>query len=119
MNKKILAFCTCLLLAVVVSAQTSQPKKEKFDVEGRTNAHIFMTEIYKTENWAEFYCVYEEDKNTFKENEAEKAVYEFLSNYKRKYVFSSVEVEDLKGVTIGKTVTTMEKRVIFRNVNKR
>ena len=119
MNKKILAFCTCLLLAVVVSAQTSQPKKEKFDVEGRTNAHIFMTEIYKTENWAEFYCVYEEDKNTFKENEAEKAMYEFFSNYKRDNAFSSVEVEDLRGATVGKNTTTMEKRVIFRHVNKR
>ena len=119
MNKKILALCTCMLLAVVVSAQTAQPKTEKMKVAGRENAYILMTEIYKTDNWAEYYCVYEENKNTFKEEEAEKAMYEFFSNYKREHTFSSVEVEDLKGVTIGKTTTTMQKRIIFRHVNKR
>ena len=96
-----------------------QPKKQKIKVEGRENAFLYMTEIYKTDNWAEYYCVYEEDKKTFDESAAEKVMYEFFSNYKRDNAFSSVEVEDLKGVTIGKTTTTMEKRVIFRHVNKR
>ena len=119
MNKKILALCTCMLLAVVISAQTAQPKTEKMKVAGRENAYILMTEIYKTDNWAEYYCVYEEDKTKFNEDNAEKAMYEFFSNYKREHAFSSVEVEDLKGVTIGKSTTTMEKRIIFRHVNKR
>lgn len=119
MNKKILALCTCMLLAVVVSAQTAQPKTEKMKVAGRENAYILMTEIYKTDNWAEYYCVYEEDKNTFDEAAAEKAMYEFFSNYKREHSFSSVEVEDLKGAAIGKTKTTIEKRIIFRHVNRR
>ena len=119
MNKKILALCAFMLLAVVLSAQTVQPKKQKIKVEGRANASLYMTEVYKTDNWAEYYFVYEENKNTFDENEAEKIMYEFFSNYKRDNAFSSVEVEDLKGATIGKTTTTMEKRVIFRHVNKR
>ena len=119
MNKKIPALCAFMLLAVVLSAQTVQPKKQKIKVEGRANASLYMTEIYKTDNWAEYYCVYEEDKNTFDENEAEKVMYEFFSNYKRDNAFSSVEVEDLKGATTGQKTTTMEKRVIFRHVNKR
>ena len=119
MNKKILALCAFMLLAVIVSAQTVQPKKEKFKVDGRDKAYIYLTEIYKTDNWAEYYCVYEEDKKTFDEDAAEKAMYEFFSNYKREHAFSSVEVEDLKGVTVGKSTTTMEKRIIFRHVNKR
>ena len=119
MNKKILALCAFMLLAVVLSAQTIQPKKQKIKVEGRANANLYMTEIYKTDNWAEYYCVYEEDKTKFNEDNAEKAMYEFFSNYKREHAFSSVEVEDLKGVTIGKSTTTMEKRIIFRHVNKR
>ena len=119
MNKKILALCTFMLLAAIMTAQAAQPKREKIKVEGRDTAYIYMTEIYKTDNWAEYYCVYEEDKNTFDENEAEKVMYEFFSNYKRDKGFSSVEVEDLKGASIGKTMTTMEKRVIFRHVNKR
>ena len=119
MNKKILALCAFMLLAVIVSAQTVQPKKEKFKVDGRDKAYIYLTEIYKTDNWAEYYCVYEEDKNSFNENDAEKAMYEFFSNYKRDNLFSSVEVEDLKGALVGKTTTTMQKRIIFRHVNKR
>ena len=119
MNKKILALCAFMLLAVVLTAQTVQPKKQKIKVEGRENASLYLTEIYKTDNCAEYYCVYEENKNTFNEDEAEKVMYEFFSNYKRDNAFSSVEVEDLKGVTIGKTTTTMEKRVVFRHVNKR
>ena len=91
MNKKILALCAFMLLAVVLSAQTVQPKKQKIKVEGRANASLYMTEIYKTDNWAEYYC----------------------------NAFSSVEVEDLKGATTGQKTTTMEKRVIFRHVNKR
>lgn len=119
MNKKILALCTCMLLAVFLAAQAAQPKKQIVKIEGRPNATLAMTEIYKTNNWAEYYFIYEEDKNTFDENEAEKIMYEFFSNYKRDNAFSSVEVEDLKGATIGKKTTTMEKRVIFRHVNKR
>lgn len=119
MNKKILALCTFILLAAIMTAQAAQPKREKIKVEGRDTAYIYMTEIYKTDNWAEYYCVYEEDKKTFDEDAAEKAMYEFFSNYKREHAFSSVEVEDLKGVTVGKSTTTMEKRIIFRHVNKR
>lgn len=119
MNKKILTLCTFMLLAAVITAQTIQPKREKIKVEGRDSAYIYLTEIYKTDNWAEYYCVYEEDKSKFNESEAEKAMYEFFSNYKREHAFSSVEVEDLKGVTVGKSTTTMEKRLIFRHVNRR
>lgn len=119
MNKKILALCTFMMLAVVLSAQTVQAKKQKIQVEGRANAALYMTEIYKTDNWAEYYFVYEEDKNTFDENEAEKIMYEFFSNLKRDKAYSSLEVEDLKGATTGKKTTTIEKRVVFRHVNKR
>jgi len=88
MNKKILALCAFMLLAVVLSAQTVQTKKQKIKVEGRANASLYLTEIYKTDNWAEYYCVYEEDKNTFDENEAEKVMYEkFLKQYKDCFVF--------------------------------
>ena len=55
MNKKILALCAFMLLAVVLSAQTVQPKKQKIKVEGRANASLYMTEVYKTDNWAEYY----------------------------------------------------------------
>lgn len=119
MHKRILALCACMLLALALSAQAAQPKKQTIKIEGRANAALSMTEIYKTENWAEYYFVYEEDKNTFDENEAEKIMYEFFSNYKRDHAFSSVEVEDLKGATTGKKTTVLEKRVIFRHVNRR
>ena len=119
MNKKIAALCVCLLLAAFVSAQAAKPKTEKFPVEGHSTAFILMSEVYKTDNWLEAYLTYEEDSNLYNENDAEKALSEFISNYKRDHVYSTVEIDDLKGTTVGKKTTSMQKRVTFRNVNRR
>ena len=87
-------------------------------ISNRKNAIIKMTEIYKNEYWVEFYLVYEESNKTFDEAATEKAIYEFLSNYKRDNVFARVEIEDLKAAAIGSKNTTVEKRVIFRHLRK-
>ncbi|MGP1438113.1 MAG: hypothetical protein ACTTKH_03475 [Treponema sp.] len=94
------------------------PKTTEYPVQGRKNAVIKMTEIYKNEYWVEFYLVYEEPNRSFDETSTEKAIYEFLSNYKRDNVFARVEIEDLKAASIGAKNTTVEKRVIFRNLRK-
>lgn len=99
-------------------AQVAQPKTVEYPVQGRKNAIIKMTEIYKNEYWVEFYLVYEESNKTFDEAATEKAIYEFLSNYKRDNVFARVEIEDLKAAAIGSKNTTVEKRVIFRHLRK-
>ena len=119
MKKNIVIFSIFALVAFCATAQAVKPKTEKFPVEGRSTAFLYMTELYKSDNWAEYYCTYEEDKNLFDEAATEKIFYEFFSNYKRDHGYSSVEVEDLKGVTVGAKTTTMVKRIIFRHVNRR
>lgn len=114
-------FCISIfavLTALCVFANIPQPKTEKFKAEGKSNAFIYMTEIYRSEYWAEFYCTYEEDKNTYDEAETEKILYEFISNYKRDHKFSRVEIEDLKGSSEGEKTITMQKRIIFRQIRK-
>lgn len=101
-----------------VFADAVQPKTVEYTVANRKSAKIKMKEIYRNEFWIEFYLVYEEPNKTYDEKETEKAIYEFLSNFKRDNVYARVEIEDLKGTSIGKTVTTMEKRVIFRHLKK-
>ena len=113
----LMAMFVCTSFSFLV-AQASQPKVTEFKVAGRKNAVIKMKEIYKNEYWIEFYLVYEEPNKTYDEKETEKVIYEFLSNYKRDNVYARVEIEDLKGTSIGKTITTMEKRVIFRHLRK-
>lgn len=107
-----------VMCALCIFAQIPKPKTEKFPVKGKSTAFIYMTEIYKSEYWAEFYCTYEEDKNTYNEADTEKILYEFISNYKRDHNFSRVEIEDLKGTTVGDKKTTMQKRIIFRQLKK-
>ncbi|MGP1414414.1 MAG: hypothetical protein ACTTJ6_00575 [Treponema sp.] len=106
------------LVSLSLFAQTVKPKTTEYPVQGRKDAVIKMTEIYKNEYWVEFYLVYEEPTRTFDEAATEKAIYEFLSNYKRDNVFARVEIEDLKAATTGAKNTTVEKRVIFRNLRK-
>jgi hypothetical protein len=106
------------LVSLSLFAETTQPKAVEYPVQGRKNAVIKMTEIYKNEYWVEFYLVYEESNKTFDEAATEKAVYEFLSNYKRDNVFARVEIEDLKAAAVGSKTTTVEKRVIFRHLRK-
>lgn len=105
-------------LTVSLFSEAMQPKVVEYKVESRKGATIKMKEIYSNEFWVEFYLVYEESKKTYNEAETEKAIYEFLSNYKRDNVYARVEIEDLKGTSIGKMTTTMEKRVIFRHLKK-
>ncbi len=119
MKKYISIFSLLVLVTFCAAAQSVKPKTEKIPVESRQNAFLHLTELYKTDNWAEYYCTYEEAKKTFNEDIAEKIMYEFFSNYKRKNGYSSVEVEDVKGLTIGSKTTTIEKRIVFRHVNKR
>lgn len=108
------------LVGVSLFAQEGATKLTtvEYKVEGRKNAVIKMTETYRNEYWVEFYLVYEESNKTYDEAETEKAIYEFLSNYKRDNVYARVEIEDLKGTTIGKSKTTMQKRVLFRHLKK-
>ncbi len=106
------------LMSFSLIAQAASTKAVEYPVKGRKGAVIKMTEIYKNEYWVEFYLVYEESSKTYNESETEKAIYEFLSNYKRDNVFARVEIEDLKGTSIGAKTTIMEKRVIFRHLRK-
>ena len=101
-----------------VFAEAAQPKTVEYTVTNRKDAKIKMKEIYRNDFWIEFYLVYEEPNKSYDEKETEKAIYEFLSNFKRDNVYARVEIEDLKGTSIGKTMTTMEKRVIFRHLKK-
>ena len=101
-----------------VFAEAAQPKTVEYTVANRKDAKIKMKEIYRNDFWIEFYLVYEEPNKSYDEKETEKAIYEFLSNFKRDNVYARVEIEDLKGTSIGKTMTTMEKRVIFRHLKK-
>lgn len=103
---------------VSVFADATQIKPVEYTVAGRKTAKITMKEIYRNDYWVEFYLVYEEPNKTYDEKETEKAIYEFLSNYKRDNVYARVEIEDLKGTSIGKTTSKMEKRVIFRHLKK-
>ncbi|CEM60800.1 hypothetical protein DWQ65_05955 [Treponema phagedenis] len=119
MKKKLIVLSVLLGFTCILTAQVVQPKTTKIKVEGRKNAYLYMTEIYKTNNWAEYYFKYEEDKNTYDEAETEKFLYEYFANYKREHGYSTIEVEDLKGSSFGEKLTSMEKRVVFRNVNKR
>ena len=66
------------LVSFSLFAQTAQPKTVEYQVQGRKNAIIKMTEIYKNEYWVEFYLVYEEPNKTFDESATEKAIYEFI-----------------------------------------
>ena len=99
------------LLSLSLFAQVAQPKTVEYPVQGRKK-------IYKNEYWVEFYLIYEEANKTFDEAATEKAIYEFLSNYKRDNVFARVEIEDLKAAAIGSKNTIVEKRVIFRHLRK-
>lgn len=120
MKKKIIAFCFVVLLTAVSIFAVSEvkPKTTKHTINSKTSAVIYMTEIYSGEAWSEFYLVYEEDNNTYDEAEAEKIIYEFVSNYKVEKKFSRVEIEDLKDAAKGKKTTKIEKRIIFRQVRK-
>lgn len=119
MKKSIIA-CTimCLAVASLFAATVVQPKTVKYEIEGKSSAAIYMTEIYTAEYWAEIYLTYEEDNGTYDEAEAEKIIYEFISKYKVDHKFSTVEIEDLKAASTGDKKTTMLKRLIFRQVRK-
>ena len=119
MKKVGLAILAMFVTSFSLFAQgVTQPKAIEYKVESRKGAVIKMTETYRNEYWVEFYLVYEEPSKTYNEAETEKVIYEFLSNYKRDNVFARVEIEDLKGTSIGAKVTTMQKRVIFRHLRK-
>lgn len=102
----------------VFAADGLKPTTEKIQVEGRSEAYIYVTRIYFSEHWAEFYIVYEEKSSTFDEAETEKILYEFFSNYKVEKKFSRVEVEDLEAARETDKVTKVTKRVIFRQTRK-
>ncbi len=119
MKKTCLAILAMLVVGFSLFAQEGgQPQTVQYKIESRKGATIKMTETYRNEYWVEFYLVYEEPSKTYDEKETEKIIYEFLSNYKRDNVYARVEIEDLKGTSIGAKVTTMQKRVIFRHLRK-
>lgn len=91
---------------------------DKIAVEGRQDAFIYVTQIYSSEYWAEFFVVYEEKTTTFDEAETEKILYEFISKYKVDKKFSRVEVEDLEAARQTDDITRVTKRVIFRQIRK-
>ncbi len=110
-----LFFCLALMFGFAdVPAKTT----EKTAVEGRRDAYIYVTKIYDSEYWAEFYVAYEEPSKTFDEAQTEKILYEFISNYKVEHKYSRVEVEDLEAARQSDNVTRVTKRVIFRQLRK-
>lgn len=117
--KKLFSFLVLsFALVSFVYAALPQTTTEKIAVEGRKDAFIYITQIYSSEYWAEFFIVYEEPTSTFNEAETEKILYEFISNYKVEKQFSRVEVEDLEAARQTDKMTRVTKRVIFRQLRK-
>ena len=121
MKKKFFAISIMALLALAVFAQNAAnvtTKTQKIEVKDRPSAVMYLTkmDVPGLENQVEFYLTYEENNDTYDEAVCEKIIMEFIAEYKRTNVFSKFEVEDLKAASIGKTKTTVLKRVIFRKV---
>ena len=121
MKKKFFALSIMAFLALAVFAENAAnvtTKTEKIEVKDRPSAVIYWTkmDVPGLENQVEFYLTYEENNDTYDEAICEKIIMEFIAEYKRINVFSKFEVEDLKAASIGKTKTTVVKRVIFRKV---
>ena len=121
MKKKFFAISIMALLALAVFAQNAAnvtTKTQKIEVKDRPSAVMYWTkmDVPGLENQVEFYLTYEENNDTYDEAVCEKIIMEFIAEYKRTNVFSKFEVEDLKAASIGKTKTTVLKRVIFRKV---
>ncbi|EMB27973.1 hypothetical protein HMPREF9727_01902 [Treponema denticola MYR-T] len=121
MKKKFFAISIMALLALAVFAQNAAnvtTKTQKIEVKDRPSAVMYLTkmDVPGLENQVEFYLTYEENNDTYNEADCEKFIMEFIAEYKRTNVFSKFEVEDLKAASIGKTKTTVVKRVIFRKV---
>ena len=121
MKKKFFAISIMALLALAVFAENAAnvtTKTQKIEVKDRPSAVMYWTkmDVPGLENQVEFYLTYEENNDTYDEAICEKIIMEFIAEYKRINVFSKFEVEDLKAASIGKTKTTVVKRVIFRKV---
>ena len=118
--KKIILACLLVFFPVVsiFASDVIQPKTVKYEVEGKSSAVIYMTEIYSSEYWTEIYLTYEENNETYDEAETEKAIYEFISKYKVDNKFSTVEIEDLKAASKNDKKTTVLKRLIYRQIRK-
>ncbi|AAS11755.1 MULTISPECIES: hypothetical protein [Treponema] len=121
MKKKFFAISIMALLALAVFAQNAAnvtTKTQKIEVKDRPSAVMYLTkmDVPGLENQVEFYLTYEENNDTYDEAVCEKIIMEFIAEYKRTNVFSKFEVEDLKAASVGKTKTTVVKRVIFRKV---
>ncbi|UTD12793.1 hypothetical protein HO345_07250 [Treponema denticola] len=121
MKKKFFAISIMALLALAIFAENAAnvtTKTQKIEVKDRPSAVMYWTkmDVPGLENQVEFYLTYEENNDTYDEAVCEKIIMEFIAEYKRTNVFSKFEVEDLKAASIGKTKTTVVKRVIFRKV---
>ena len=121
MKKKFFAISIMALLALAVFAQNAAnvtTKTQKIEVKDRPSAVMYLTkmDVPGLENQVEFYLTYEENNDPYNEADCEKFIMEFIAEYKRTNVFSKFEVEDLKAASVGKTKTTVVKRVIFRKV---
>ncbi|MGI5069290.1 hypothetical protein E4N83_07155 [Treponema denticola] len=121
MKKKFFAISIMALLALAVFAQNAAnvtTKTQKIEIKDRPSAVMYLTkmDVPGLENQVEFYLTYEENNDTYNEADCEKFIMEFIAEYKRTNVFSKFEVEDLKAASVGKTKTTVVKRVIFRKV---
>ena len=121
MKKKFFALSIMAFLALAVFAENAAnvtAKTQKIEVKDRPSAVMYWTkmDVPGLENQVEFYLTYEENNDTYDEAICEKIIMEFIAEYKRINVFSKFEVEDLKAASIGKTKTTVVKRVIFRKV---
>ena len=121
MKKNFFAISIMALLALAVFAENAAnvtTKTQKIEVKDRPSAVMYLTkmDVPGLENQVEFYLTYEENNDTYNEADCEKFIMEFIAEYKRTNVFSKFEVEDLKAASIGKTKTTVLKRVIFRKV---
>ena len=121
MKKKFFAISIMAFLTLAVFAENAAnvtTKTQKIEVKDRPSAVMYWTkmDVPGLENQVEFYLTYEENNDTYDEAVCEKIIMEFIAEYKRINVFSKFEVEDLKAASIGKTKTTVVKRVIFRKV---
>ncbi len=119
MKKRILIVFMLVLACALFASDIIKPVTTKFQVKDDGHvAMIYMTEIYSSEYWTEVYMKYEEDVDAYDEAAANKIIYEFITKYKLKRKFSTVDIEELRGPAFGAKKVTVLKRLILRQVRK-
>ncbi len=118
MKKKIFILVMLLSVLSLFGSETIKPKTTKHTIKERPTATILLTEVYGNEFQTEYYLFYQEDKDAYKEEIAEKYIFEFISKYKVEKKFSRVDVEEVSAAAIKGKKIEVVKRAIFKQLRK-